>query len=143
MWTRTQHVFRNRRSQDVARELTAGLLGIDACSSLKNLQGADEEEFVVILRSTSTPPEARLDLNISHRGTCTTALEPFTSRTSPLLLVPSGRVRWTISAYLGNCSAKNSQHNRTGDDSRTRTAAFRDLFVSRSPAGRRNLHQAS
>lgn len=34
--------------------------------------------------------------------TCTTALVPITSRTCPLLLVPSGSVRWTISAYLGN-----------------------------------------
>lgn len=36
-------------------------------------------------------------------NTCTTALEPVTSSTWPLLLVPSGSVRWTISAYLGNC----------------------------------------
>lgn len=36
-------------------------------------------------------------------STCTTALEPVTSSTCPLLLVPSGSVRWTISAYLGNC----------------------------------------
>lgn len=34
--------------------------------------------------------------------TWTTALLPITSRTCPLLFVPSGRVRWTISAYLGN-----------------------------------------
>lgn len=43
-----------------------------------------------------TPPEPWLPL------TWTTALLPITSRTCPLLLVPSGRVRWTISAYLGN-----------------------------------------
>lgn len=38
--------------------------------------------------------------------TCTTALVPITSSTWPLLLVPSGKVRCTISAYLGNCHIK-------------------------------------
>lgn len=41
--------------------------------------------------------------------TCTTALVPITSSTCPLLRVPSGKVRWTISAYLGNFTPKIKQ----------------------------------
>ena len=52
---------------------------------------------IVIDRSVFPPQGTTEDC------TWTTALEPVTSRTCPLLLVPSGSVRWTISAYLGNC----------------------------------------
>lgn len=74
----------------------------------------------ILYHLRSFPPVDERDLeNMKPRlgaaSTCTTALEPFTSSTCPLLWVPSGSVRWTISAYLGNCRSKTGAHGDAED----------------------------
>ncbi len=100
----TQHVFWNRDSKNVSCKFAGGVLGVNSWRPFEHLERTNERnKFWQFLAMSEW------NNNFDTRRTphaWTIAFDPLTSNTWPLLWLPSCKVKFTISANLGNWKRK-------------------------------------